>query len=125
MIARGTDFPNTFSHAALAYVDAESGEGTVIESLIETGSTLSTVEEYLEGKKHRILVLRLRPARIVDQGRRTMSIGTETFDLVRVHEGGVSCDADDVVTWIAGLREGGSVRVLEMRSPQRLLIDIR
>lgn len=61
LIARGNDFPNTFSHAALVYVDRESGEGTVIESLIETGSVLSTVEEYLESKKHRILVLRLRP----------------------------------------------------------------
>jgi len=61
LIARGNDFPNTFSHAALAHVDPESGEGTVIESLIETGSVLSTVEEYLESKKHRILVLRLRP----------------------------------------------------------------
>lgn len=61
LIARGNDFPNTFSHAALVYVDGESGAGTVIESLIETGSALSTVEEYLESKKHRILVLRLRP----------------------------------------------------------------
>lgn len=61
LIARGNDFPNTFSHAALAHVDAETGEGTVVEALIETGSVLSTVEEYLESKKHRILVLRLRP----------------------------------------------------------------
>jgi hypothetical protein len=61
LIARGNDFPNTFSHAALAHVDAETGEGTVIEALIEAGSVLSTVSEYLEAKKHRILVLRLRP----------------------------------------------------------------
>jgi hypothetical protein len=61
LIARGNDFPNTFSHAALAHVDAETGEGTVIEALIEAGSVLSTVPEYLESKKHRILVLRLRP----------------------------------------------------------------
>ncbi len=61
LIARGNDFPNTFSHAALVYVDREGGEGTVIESLIETGSVLSTVEEYLASKKHRILLLRLRP----------------------------------------------------------------
>jgi hypothetical protein len=61
LIARGSDFANTFSHAALAYVDPDTGEGTVIESLIETGSVLTSVEEYLESKKHRILVLRLRP----------------------------------------------------------------
>ena len=61
LIARGSDFPNTFSHAALAHVDADSGKGTVIESLIETGSVTSTVDEYLESKKHRISVLRLHP----------------------------------------------------------------
>jgi hypothetical protein len=61
LIARGNDFPNTFSHAALAHVDPETGEGTVIESLIEAGSVLSSVAEYLESKKYRILVLRLRP----------------------------------------------------------------
>jgi hypothetical protein len=61
LIARGNDFPNTFSHVALAHVDAETGEGVVLESLIETGSVLTSVEEYLESKKHRILVLRLPP----------------------------------------------------------------
>lgn len=74
---------------------------------------------------NQFLVLRLRPARIVDQGRRTMSIGTERFELTRLYEGGVSCDADDVVTWIVGLSEGSNVRVLEMRSPPRLVVDIR
>ena len=61
LIARGNDFPNTFSHSALAHVDPGSGEATVIESLIETGSVLTTVEDYLERTTHRILVLRLRP----------------------------------------------------------------
>lgn len=61
LIARGSDFANTFSHAALAHVDPETGVGTVVESLIETGTVLTTVEEYLGRKSHRILVLRLRP----------------------------------------------------------------
>jgi hypothetical protein len=61
LIARGNDFANTFSHVALAHVDPETGEATVIESLIEAGSVLSSVEAYLESKKHRILVMRLRP----------------------------------------------------------------
>jgi len=61
LIARGSDFANTFSHAALAYVDPQTGEGTVVEALIEAGSVLTSVEEYLESKKHRILVLRMPP----------------------------------------------------------------
>ena len=74
---------------------------------------------------NQFLLLRLKPARIVDQGRRTMSIGTERFELTRFYEGGISCDADDVVTWIVGLSEGSEVRVLEMRTPPRLVVDIR
>jgi len=54
-----------------------------------------------------------------------MSIGTERFELTRFYEGGISCDADDVVTWIVGLSEGSEVRVLEMRTPPRLVVDIR
>jgi hypothetical protein len=61
LIARGSDFPGSFSHAALVHVDSETGVATVIEALIEMGSVLSTAEEYLESKKLRILLLRQRP----------------------------------------------------------------
>ena len=61
LIARGSDFASTFSHAALAHVDERTGTGTVLESLIERGSVMSSVDEYLESKKHKILVLRLSP----------------------------------------------------------------
>jgi hypothetical protein len=60
LIARGSDFPGNFSHVAMVHV-AEDGKATVIESLIETGANLSTAESYLEDKKHRILLLRVRP----------------------------------------------------------------
>jgi Permuted papain-like amidase enzyme, YaeF/YiiX, C92 family len=61
LIARGNDFPGNFSHAALVHVDSETGTPTVIEAHIERGSVLSTLEEYLQDKKLRILLLRLRP----------------------------------------------------------------
>lgn len=60
LIARGNDFPGSFSHAALVHV-SPTGEATVIEALIERGAVLSTPTEYLQAKKLRILVLRLRP----------------------------------------------------------------
>jgi len=96
----------------------------------EAGATESEVtspeaEHTPELAGNQFLVLRLRPARIVDQGRRTMSVGTERFELTRLYEGGVSSDADDVVTWIVGLSEGSHVRLFEMRSPPRLVVDIR
>ncbi len=60
LIARGNDFPGNFSHVALVHVDSTTGVATVMESLIERGAVLTTPERYLEDKKHRILVLRLR-----------------------------------------------------------------
>ncbi|MGD8867469.1 MAG: YiiX/YebB-like N1pC/P60 family cysteine hydrolase [Gemmatimonadales bacterium] len=60
LIARGNDFPGSFSHAALVHV-SPSKEATVIEALIERGTVLSTPDEYLRAKKLRILLLRLRP----------------------------------------------------------------
>ncbi len=61
LIARGNDFPGNFSHAALVHVDGKTGEGTVIESLIERGAVLSSTQAYLGDEKLRILLLRLRP----------------------------------------------------------------
>ena len=103
-------------------VAVQCGEGTEGG---EDADAPPEVEHASEIAGNLFLVLRLRPARIIDQGRRTMSIGTETYELARVHEGGIACDADDVVTWISGLSESSSVRVLEMRSPRRLVIDVR
>jgi hypothetical protein len=61
LIARGSDYPGNFSHAALVHVDAQTGKACVIEALIESGVVISTVEHFLEDKKLRIMVLRLRP----------------------------------------------------------------
>ncbi|MBI3622019.1 MAG: hypothetical protein HY208_07535 [Nitrospirae bacterium] len=61
LIARGNDFPGHFSHAGLLHVDPGTGAVTVIESLIEHGVVLTTLGHYLEDKKYRILLLRLRP----------------------------------------------------------------
>ena len=60
-IARGSDYPGNFSHAALVHVDAKTGKASVIEALIESGVVISSVEHFLEDKKLRIMVLRLRP----------------------------------------------------------------
>lgn len=60
LIARGNDFPGNFSHVAIFYVDPLAGEAKIVESLIERGVIISTLEEYLKDKKLRIMVLRLR-----------------------------------------------------------------
>jgi hypothetical protein len=69
LIARGNDYPGNFSHAALAYVDEQTGEVSIIESHIECGVAVASIDKYLKDTKLRILVLRLRhdlPAMLAD-----------------------------------------------------------
>ena len=58
-ISRGNDYPGNFSHVALLHVD-EAGNASLIEAHIEKGVALATVDEYLEDKKLRFMVLRPR-----------------------------------------------------------------
>ena len=60
LIARGNDYPGSFSHVALVHIDAQTGRASVIESHIEQGVVISSMEQYLADKKLRIVVLRLR-----------------------------------------------------------------
>ena len=66
LIARGNDYPGNFSHIALVHIDEKSKLISIIESHIERGVTVSSVEEYLNDKKLRIMVLRLRSDLISD-----------------------------------------------------------
>ncbi len=61
LIARGNDFQGNFSHIALAYVDSATGQASIIESHIERGVALATLDDYLRDTKLRVMVLRLRP----------------------------------------------------------------
>jgi hypothetical protein len=61
LIARGNDYPGSFSHVALVHVDEHSNRAFVVESHIERGVAVSSLEEYVADKKLRIVVLRLRP----------------------------------------------------------------
>ncbi|MDX8411318.1 MAG: YiiX/YebB-like N1pC/P60 family cysteine hydrolase [Mariprofundaceae bacterium] len=61
LIARGSDYPGNFSHAALVHVDPVTHKPVVIEALIEHGLVVTSLGQYLEDKKQRILLLRPRP----------------------------------------------------------------
>lgn len=60
LIARGSDYPGNFSHSALVYIDSITHEISIIEAHIERGVVISTVEDYLNDTKLRIMLLRLR-----------------------------------------------------------------
>jgi len=60
LIARGNDYPGNFSHVAFVYVDPATKEAKIVESHIEIGVVVSTVEQYLADKKLRVMLLRPR-----------------------------------------------------------------
>ena len=60
LIARGSDYPGNFSHIAFVYVDPVARTPYIVEAHIERGVVVSTVEQYLEDKKLRVVLLRLR-----------------------------------------------------------------
>jgi hypothetical protein len=60
LISRGSDYPGNFSHIALAHVDEETSEISVVEAHIEIGVAVASAEQYLQDKKLRIMVLRPR-----------------------------------------------------------------
>jgi hypothetical protein len=66
LIARGNDYPGNFSHIALVHIDEKTKLISIIESHIERGVTVSSLDEYLNDKKLRIMVLRLRADLISD-----------------------------------------------------------
>ncbi len=71
LIARGNDFPGNFSHIALAHVDEQTKQVSVIEAHIESGVGVRSLAAYLAEIKLRVMVLRLRPnlpALITDPG---------------------------------------------------------
>ncbi len=60
LIARGNDYPGSFSHVALLHVDEKTGQASMVESHIECGVAVASLTQYLEDKKLRIMALRLR-----------------------------------------------------------------
>lgn len=59
-IARGNNHPGNFSHIALVYVDEHNGKPYLLESHIEKGVAIADVTQYLQDKKLRFMVMRLR-----------------------------------------------------------------
>ena len=60
LIARGNDYPGNFSHIALVYINPDTHTPFIVEAHIEQGVAVSTVEQYLNDKKLRIMLLRPR-----------------------------------------------------------------
>ncbi len=60
LISRGNDYPGNYSHVALCYVDEKTNTPFLIESHIERGVAVATVQQYEKDKKLRFMVMRPR-----------------------------------------------------------------
>jgi hypothetical protein len=60
LIARGNDYPGNFSHVALVQVDEKLHLASIVESHIEEGVVISSLNDYLTDTKLRVMILRLR-----------------------------------------------------------------
>jgi hypothetical protein len=59
-ISRGNDYPGNFSHVALIHIDEETKAPYFVEAHIEKGVAIATLDQYLNDKKLRFMVLRPR-----------------------------------------------------------------
>jgi hypothetical protein len=72
------------------------------------------------------LVLRLMPARAhTEAGAITVPDRRRRLELAVLRELKVICDAEGVVEWAIGVAEPNAYRVLELRNPARIFIDIK
>jgi hypothetical protein len=72
-----------------------------------------------------VLFVRLDPARPGDGRTTWVRKGTKALGLTRFHKGGLVCDDGHDLIWAAGLAAGKQVRVLELKDPPRLAVDLR
>ena len=95
--------------------------------IVEGGSVqLCGEEEQPVGAEgDRVLVVALTPARAREEGRTGPPLGMRDYGHTRFQEGGIICENQTQVTWMSTLGEIEQVRVLEFRSPQRLVVDVR
>lgn len=116
-----------FDRVAFTFDEALSVPGYEV-SVMESGAELrcGNGPQAVTVGSERMLVVRLAPSRPVDdEGRRTVPIRTSSVDHDRLEEAGLVCDGADVAIWVGGLAEGQQVRVLEMRNPHRVVVDVR
>ena len=59
-ISRGNDYPGNFSHVAIIHIDKETNQPYFVEAHIEKGVALASLDEYLNDKKLRFMVMRPR-----------------------------------------------------------------
>ncbi len=73
----------------------------------------------------RAVVIRFTPARASEGDETFVPAGIRPVSETRFQEAGLVCEDERTVVWVATLAAGDQVRGLELRSPNRLAVDIR
>ena len=72
------------------------------------------------------LEIRMQPAQAhTDAGQPTVTERTRTLDLPNLRRLTMTCDFEADVTWVGGVLSPNDFRVLSLRNPARLVVDIR
>jgi len=78
----------------------------------------------LEGDAEQALVVRIQPARTQAEGS-AVPTGQATIGQSHFVEGGLICAQDRALVWASSVSQGSEIRVLELREPHRLVVDLR
>lgn len=93
--------------------------------LAAAGDTVACGPESHAMAAERTLVVAFAPATVgAGEGARVPS-GVRDAGAPRMARAGLLCDVDGVVIWVAELASGDQMRVLELREPGRIVVDVR
>jgi hypothetical protein len=112
-----------FDRVTFTTGDALSNTGYEIR-LAGEGETVACGSES-HGVATGALVVTLSPARAGDEAERWIRFGLTATSATRMSRAGLLCDEGGAVTWVAELAQGDQVRVLELREPGRIVVDVR
>lgn len=93
--------------------------------LAEAGASLACGGRTEELKAPRTLVVTFTSARTGTGGESSLPLRVSSTSAPRIPRAGVVCDEGGTVAWIAELAQADQLRVLELRGPSRIAVDVR
>jgi hypothetical protein len=113
-----------FDRVTFLLDDAEAVPGYDI-AIAPAGASLPCGEGGYELTAERSLVVSFRPAKLAPDDVTGAPAGIRGTGASRMARAGVACDTGDAVVWVAELSQGDQMRVLELRDPSRIAVDVR
>lgn len=113
-----------FDRVTFLLDDAEPIPGYDI-AISPAGALLPCGEAGYKLGAERSLVVTFHPARSGVESDVRLPLGVHRTGAPRMARAGVACEAGDALVWVAELAQGEQVRVLELRGPNRIAVDVR